>query len=408
MNWQAQYQQASFKGVSFYVDSSDTKIGRNLSTNEYPGTEDVSTEDISRKARSFSLDCYVLGSDYFQQRDALIAAFESKGAGELVHPYQGIQQVHCEDCNIKESKLEGGIAKFTVTFIEAGEQKFPAIEQDRNFQLLNKANRLNVVADSYFTNNVKLVNVPDYVRNGSINTVSNFFTNIKGLVNSGGLFNSLSSLANTDFIQSFANLSLNLDNVITPLASIKQSPLDYVSLISSTFGLIFDIGENAKSIKKILVPARSTTVDTIYEYTQQNKDFNSNQTVSTHYINLVGVATEAKGLTKQDFSSRKEALEVRDNLVDQIDLLKDVHQDRAEIYTALRDLKSEVIISVPNQAQRLPRIRNLKLPRTKSSILLAYDLYEDISQADDIVSRNKIKHPGFISGDKELEILVNE
>lgn len=408
MTWDTEYQQASFKGVPFSVDNVGLKLGRNVQTNEYPDTEDVSSEDISRKARSITLNGYLLGADYFNSRDALITALESKGPGELIHPYQGVFTMICTSADIQESKDEGGIVRFTANFVEVGETKFPSIANDRNLQLTTASNNLLASSKNHFVSNVKMVNVPDYVRNGAVTKVSSMVSNVRSVVNSGGLFNSGGAITTTSFINKFANLSLGFEDIINPIASVKQIPDSYADLALNVFGLIQDIGANTSSVKKALAPARVTTVNKITEYTAQNVDNNNNNQVATDFINLAGAATEAGSFVKQDFASHSEAIAARDNLIEHLDALSEIHQDKAEIFKDIREVKTQLIKSVPGDDERLPRIQYVVLPKTRSSITLAYDLYEDIDKAQDLVDRNKVKHPGFVPGDKELEILVNE
>lgn len=42
---------------------------------------------------------------------------------------------------------------------------------------------------------------------------------------------------------------------------------------------------------------------------------------------------------------------------------------------------------------------------TMPALLIAHRVYGDARRADDIVSRNRIAHPGFVSGGQVLEVL---
>jgi len=41
------------------------------------------------------------------------------------------------------------------------------------------------------------------------------------------------------------------------------------------------------------------------------------------------------------------------------------------------------------------------------AIVLAYRLYGDAERADEIVARNRVRHPGFVPGGQPLEVLSN-
>src|SRR5690606_7676332 len=80
----------SYRGVPFLVEgSAELELGRRTVKTEYPLRDEHSTKDLGRRARSYQLECLVLGAAYETRRDALIAAFEEAGPARLVHPFWG-------------------------------------------------------------------------------------------------------------------------------------------------------------------------------------------------------------------------------------------------------------------------------------------------------------------------------
>src|SRR5690606_23861247 len=68
---------------------------------------------------------------YLAARDALIAALETAGPGELVHPYHGTRRVICSSFRVRESSRDGGMAVFSIEFEETDAQPaFPAAAID--------------------------------------------------------------------------------------------------------------------------------------------------------------------------------------------------------------------------------------------------------------------------------------
>ena len=117
MSWRDRLAPASFRGVPFYVESSDYTTGRRTVEHEYPFKDDAPfTEDMGRSSRSISVDGYVLGEDYFTERDALLDALETSGPGELIHPYLGTINVAVGTVRVRESSKDGGIAFFNIDF----------------------------------------------------------------------------------------------------------------------------------------------------------------------------------------------------------------------------------------------------------------------------------------------------
>ncbi|MCI0668387.1 MAG: DNA circularization N-terminal domain-containing protein, partial [Methylococcaceae bacterium] len=126
MTWQDQLQKGKFRDAEFYTASSDGSIGRRTEVHKYPLRDKPFVEDLGRREREFSLEVYVLGQDYMAARDRLIEAVEKPGPGPLVHHWLGAMDVSVTDCRITESTDRGGFCTFSITFVEAGENTYPA------------------------------------------------------------------------------------------------------------------------------------------------------------------------------------------------------------------------------------------------------------------------------------------
>ncbi|HEY2210277.1 MAG TPA: DNA circularization N-terminal domain-containing protein [Bradyrhizobium sp.] len=122
--WRSRLLPGSFNGVQFHVDVGARSSGRRIALHEFPKRDTPYAEDMGRRARRFSVTCYVLGPDYTFNRDALIEQFEQEGPGLLVHPTFGEQLVAVDQYSITERRERGGVADFEITFVEAGSNAF--------------------------------------------------------------------------------------------------------------------------------------------------------------------------------------------------------------------------------------------------------------------------------------------
>ena len=118
--WKARLVPASFQGAGFKVDVSARSGGRRTVLHEFPKRDDPYAEDMGRAAQRFTIAGYVLGADYFDQRDALIAALETEGSGTLIHPTMGEFHVNPGPYSVTEHRERGRIAEFEMSFVEAG------------------------------------------------------------------------------------------------------------------------------------------------------------------------------------------------------------------------------------------------------------------------------------------------
>jgi prophage DNA circulation protein len=120
--WRLNLKPASYNGVGFYVDLNTRSGGRRKALHEFPKGDTPYLEDMGRKAKRFTVACYLIGSDYEDQRDALIEQLEDEGNGQLVHPtYTDVDTVGVESYSVTERREQGGYATVEIVFIEAGQ-----------------------------------------------------------------------------------------------------------------------------------------------------------------------------------------------------------------------------------------------------------------------------------------------
>ncbi len=139
--WKARLVPASFRGVEFKIDVGSRSGGRRTVLHEFPKRDDPYAEDMGRSAQRFTIAGYVIGGDYFDQRDALIEALETEGAGTLVHPTMGEFQVNSGPFAVTEHRERGRIAEFEMSFVEAGANGDASPADDTQSSVDNAANK---------------------------------------------------------------------------------------------------------------------------------------------------------------------------------------------------------------------------------------------------------------------------
>ncbi len=125
--WLAQLRPASWRGLGFGVNSSEYARGRRVAVHEYPFRDEVWVEDLGRGIRSVAFSGFVVGDDCYAQAKALLAAGETAGAGELVHPSLGSVTVALvAPMRMSERKELGRVVELSFEFIETGLSIYPA------------------------------------------------------------------------------------------------------------------------------------------------------------------------------------------------------------------------------------------------------------------------------------------
>lgn len=134
------YRQASFKGVPFEVTDSSADIGRRGALHEYVNEDLPYFEDMGRKARRYEVSAYFRGDDHLLQAGRLQRAIERRGAGQLVLPNRETDNVYCIEARRSESlKDTGRETTFDMSFVEAGEFRFPSGFLDTILELVTSA-----------------------------------------------------------------------------------------------------------------------------------------------------------------------------------------------------------------------------------------------------------------------------
>ena len=119
MAWNLTLQDASFRGVSFEVQSVEDRGEKALCVHEYPYRSGAEVEDLGRKPRVIPVTAIFWGVAYESRIKALVAAFEEAGPGELIHPVFGSLTVAVRRWQIQHSAERHDYATVTFEAVEA-------------------------------------------------------------------------------------------------------------------------------------------------------------------------------------------------------------------------------------------------------------------------------------------------
>lgn len=430
MGWRDNYRAASFRGVPFFVESADSTHGRRQAVHEHAQRDVPYTEDLGRKAREFSVSGYLIGADYQTQRDELEKACETAGPGVLVHPYRGEMTVECRGLGISESTADGGMCMVKLTFLEAGEASYPSAKVDSVNAISAKGNAVTAAAEKSFLSDFLTTGFPAYVAESAATGLSELgeFMSAPGLSFAGDL------QAASDFYQQAKGLAADAYSLV-------QQPLSMVSRITGLFGSVRSaFGSNALSMLTSLFD-RSPSSYSGSTSTPSRRQQATNTVALNALVRQVAIAEAAKAavvtqttvstpipvvpgrfatavqsaaqtsnvrttLTPTVYDSYQAAIKVREELVDRIDAETEATPND-EVYVTLSDLRTSVVQAVPNPEQDLARIVQYVPKETLPSLLVAYQIYGDAGRADEIATRNGPRHPGFLIGGNQLEVLAD-
>lgn len=396
--WLEKYRTGSFRGVEFKTRASTVTGGRRKVDREFAKRELGNSEDIGKKLKTFSLDLYVLGSDYFEQRDALEEALDTPGAGELIHPYRGTLQVQVGTYSINETVDETRIARFTVEFSESGEVKFPDLASDDIADAVTAADEVAENSKNFFENVLDTVSQAAFVIQAAADDTKALVADIESAVQ--------------NITEPVASVTFAIRNLNAAVDSLIQLPGQLADQIQGVFDDLFSVFEDEpETTNRIMgaflggvdatIAARPVVGTTPSRITQGN-----NQRAISNLFKELSLSTQAKAAVDVDFNSTRDALDTRNEVVDGLDSQIDQVANQAttddELFQSFKDLQTALSRALPRTGTS--ELLTFTPEQTTPAIVIAYDLFEELEKEDEIIDQNDVEHPGFVPGGDEIEV----
>lgn len=392
--WRDKLRPASFRGVRFLVDRVDYESGRRGPDHEFPDRELPYAEDTGKKQGKWDFDGYVVGPDYFAARNRLQKALEKKGPGDLIHPYYGRLRVMCRSVRITETAGEGGFVRFQLKFVEAGSLSFPKVNSDRAFLVGLASSLLGESAGAALQDVFNTADQINFVAESATEKLLEVAERMESI--SAGITSSADGLAEFAFA---------LRNLKDSAVSLALSPIALVNNLADIFGLLFAAGSPDESFigfRKLFTFGADDP--TIPETTATRVQEAANLRAMNELVQTLAVVHASNAAVDVEHKSVEDATAARDALADQLDsLMEQTSSD--DVYSNLQGLRAQIVEAIPGSDADLAQVAELTLPVDMPSLSLSYELYGNVDQEQDIIDRNKIRHPGFIQGGQPLEVL---
>lgn len=396
---------ASFRGVPFRTTESDTGVGRRNELHEYPMRDLPYADDLGRRAREFQVNGYVVGENYLQERDALIEALEAYGPGELIHPKYGmLNVVVLGRVSIRESHTEGGIARFSITFAEAGENTFPQSASSTQDDVYDAADALGEASVGRFASQIDVAGAAALATD-LIDRVSSSLDALQKMVGLNGLIDiagdivrGVSSISDrlATLIRTPETLALQLQSVYQQLVQAVKRPKSAMADLRAEYGSN-DPAPWTATVGSSSPPQGATAARRV-----------ANAAAIEEFTRSQVIATQARILTDaieaQDVTTAQDARDQADVVLEEIDHELEAYDPPAQMAAALIALRVAIVRDVAEQAERLQQRSTYTTQAMLPALLIAQRVYQDGSRADELVSRNKVRNPLFVPAG-ELEVL---
>ncbi len=392
-SWRDTLGPAKFRGAEFYVSSSDRSGGRRGPTHEIPFREDPPyREDTGRRGRTFSVEGYCLGADYFTSRDALIRALETPGVGELSHPYHGTLSVAVDSFRVRESSDRGRMATFSIDFIETvGQATQPATVTDAPGALRSSASTAKTAVGSEFRAKFSTTDQPTWTLAALGGVVTGATAKVQSLL--------APTLSNAQHV---ASLRQDLDQIGLDVTELLLVPADLLERLTEGF-VTFDFPLTRAGLRALVraygFDAGTRPTGSTPARVQQQQNYDALQLL----IQRLMLVQAALATLDQTWESYDDAVATRELITDLLDEQADSAAD--DTYSVLMQLRADLVKAVPGDDSALPRLLDYTPQTTVPSLTLSQRLYGHLDLEADMISRNRIRNPLLVRGGTALQVL---
>ncbi|MDQ7097425.1 MULTISPECIES: DNA circularization N-terminal domain-containing protein [unclassified Serratia (in: enterobacteria)] len=408
---------ASFRGVPFYFVDVEGTGGRRAIPHAYPKKEVGWTEDHGAVLTQQQINGILLGNDYQAQFNRLLAALNTPGPGELVHPWFGVQQVQAGKVTHKLSTEEGGIAYVSFEVFEAGEQLFPTQQEDTTATTLSAADSVKAALANgdYFAALDGVGSMVDTL----LDDLQGFATNLPTLPDELNEWmdrlNRFKDLAGI-IVATPGELIRDMTNLISEMKDlVTEAP--WALQVYDQLRAKWDGDRAAQSATKSLADnvavnattgfASSVTPTALVDITDE---MNTNIEDFRLVVVTSALVAKAETVATATFQTSQEAQSTGDELAERLgeQSIDAVESGQRELWRSLRALRFAVVNDVRIRSVQLPELRRVSTRQTTPVMLLAWHETGDAEQRDVLVTRNRLRYPSFILPSQVIEVIGDE
>jgi len=396
----------SYRGVPFLVAlEAEDETGRRAEIHRYPQRDDAYVEDLGRKSEPFTIEAMVIGADYLARADQLYRACGEPGPAELIHPWLGAMQVFCLGCKRRFSTKEGGSARFTLTFILAGENRYPAGVLDTRVPVRDAATNAGDAVVDDFARRFSTDKQPSFVGEAAIDLLGQVADWVRG----GAPHLALGGPAVPGFDRELASFRNDLTTLVGAPETLGRRVMGLLGGLGPLFASPRDGVRAYRSIG-----SWGSTLPAVPLTTANRQRQAENQAAIADLVRRGALIEEARQTADIEFEHRDEAIAYRRDLAQRLDdeMIRAGDAGEDDSYRALESLRAASIRDITTRGADLSRLARIASPATRPALTMAWQIYGDdpaivAARADDITRRNRIAHPGFVPGGREIEVIAD-
>ena len=128
--------------------------------------------------------------------------------------------------------------------------------------------------------------------------------------------------------------------------------------------------------------------------TRNRNQERNNQAAIIDFVRALATVRFAERVGTDEYRDREAARDNRDSATEALDLREEAANTR--VFRALRSLRAGVVEHVREEILRLPPVIIATPASIQPSLAVAYDVYQDVDRASEVVGRAGAPRPGFL------------
>lgn len=394
-----------FKSIPIRIISASVTGGRKTIKKEFPNRDTQTIEDLGLQPRSYSLEILVADvgkakeneeptQDYFDYRDALIAAIENKGVGILIHPFYGrIENVVATNYSINENFTAFGRSTISVTFDVNDGTGIPVESETALSQIVKRREVVDKEVIDDITDNFSVSNV---FQNNFIAAQNKINQIIDSAIDATSFIGAASDQINS-FNRFIGGLS---DNVNSLIVAPNNLALSISNLFSNIDGLFGTAENTAKSFIN-LFGFGDNDEDDIATTTAERIERKENTAVLNQAVNVETLSYAYVSVAQIDFETVAQIESAEQELEVQYDAIVNNVNANPDVNATLTDMR--IVVQQFFDEQRLSAKQVISVfTNITSARLLSYQYYAESESGEDIIALNGITDVSFIDGDIDI------
>lgn len=379
---------ASFKGVRFPCNETTTTAGRAKIKHEFANSNKNNIEDQGGIPRVYQLTAIITGEDYEIQRDKLLKAIESAGAGVLIHPFYGrVENVVAMPVTYSESMRRLGRVEIPITFEISDSEGIPAVTQRSSSNISNLKDSLITATTDDFANKYEVTNS----FTGNFQAAQEKTAEFAGAVSEAVTLRTAGNKV-AEYRAALDTFSRNINTITGSPSALASSVTALVNGISQ----LYDTAEETIDSVRRLTNFGTTDADSVattaglIERKRNNRAFNDAVQATALGVSYES-ATLAEYRTVEDIDTVSRSLEAVYARLKSSDMNQASLNALDEIRTATNQLLSEQKLS----AASIVQVETVSRPVR----LLSFDYYGESARAEELIGINGDVNTSYYEGE---------